>query len=204
MIYDLQVLKRVTSNLSKFPTIGNKTALRMILQIINYDTVEFNELMESISQLKNCIKFCIVCNSFTDNPDKICNICQSDSRDNNVLCIVEQPMDVFVIEQADVFKGKYFVLKGVIDVLNGIGPEDIELAKLFKYIKSNKNLNEIIIATNPTLKGETTANYIEDELKDYDIKISRIAYGMPVGASIDYADVITLQKSFSGRNFIKQ
>lgn len=201
MIDDLPVLKRAALNLSKFPTIGSKTSLRMVLHIINQPFSETEELIDSIRNLKNNIKFCSICNSFTDNNDEVCNICNSIERDSEILCVLEQPMDVVTLEQTGIYNGKYFVLKGVIDVLNGIGPQDIELEKLFKYLRSSKHIKEIIIATNPTLKGETTANYIEEELKDYDIKISRIAYGMPVGASIDYADVVTLKKSFDGRTY---
>lgn len=203
MLNDLPVLNRASYNLSKFPTIGTKTSLRLILHIINMENDEVDDLVQSIKDLKEKIIFCSVCNSFTDNEEAVCNVCKSSDRDASVLCVVEQPMDVLVIEHANIFYGKYFVLKGIIDLLNGIGPEDIEINSLINYIKSNDNLKEVIIATSPTLKGENTANYIEEELKEYGIKISRIAYGMPVGASLDYADAVTLKKSFEGRTFKK-
>ncbi len=199
---DIEAIKEVVKKLSKLPSIGSKTALRLALYIINSDDEYAIELSDSIKALKEKISLCNVCNSFTENIDKICNICKDDNRDTSVVCVVEQPQDVITIEKLNIYKGKYFVLKGVIDPLNGINPEDIELYKLISYVNHSTDIKEVIIATNPTLKGETTANYIEDELSKPNLKVSRIAYGMPVGASIDYADSITLKRSFEGRTVI--
>lgn len=204
MFDDIKIIKEAVNNLCKLPTIGEKTALRLALYIISADEKYAVELSDSIRQLRADISFCKICNSLTENKDLICNICKDSERDGSTICVVEQPQDVLIIEKNNIYNGRYFVLKGVIDPLNGIEPEDIELKKLFLLIKNNSNVKEIIIATNPTLKGETTANYIEEELKGIKIKISRIAYGMPVGASIDYADSVTLKKSFDGRTMLNK
>ncbi|HOK40959.1 MAG TPA: recombination mediator RecR [bacterium] len=204
MFEDINSIKNLVNNLNKLPSIGEKSALRLVLYLLSADDNYINELITNIKSLKEKVSYCEQCNCLTENEDKICNFCKNTERNQNILCIVEQPQEVIIIEKNNIFNGRYFVLKGAIDPLNNIGPDDIDIDKLISLLKKNEQIKEIIIATNPTLKGEMTAEYLESILKDYNIKITRIGYGMPVGAALDFADAITLKKSFDSRTILKE
>ena len=158
------------------------------------------KLSQAILNIKDKIILCSECHGITEkNP---CDICQDPSRDRELVCVVEEPYDVYVFENMGEYKGGYHVLMGVISPLDGIGPEDLTLASLMEKVKS-QNLREIILATNPNMEGESTAVYIAKTLKPFNMKVTRIARGLPVGGDIEYADPVTLFKSLEGRSEMK-
>ena len=190
-------LEELIKEFMKYPGIGRKTAERYALYTINNFSVEDAEnFSNAISNIKTKIHKCPVCGHLTDT--ELCEICQNETRDRSILMIVESPKDVFSIEKSGQYKGYYHVLNGVISPIDGVGPEDINLASLWKRI-TDKDLKEIIISTSSTQEGETTALYINRVLKDLDITVSRIGYGVPVGLNLEYADDQTLSKAIENR-----
>ena len=190
-------LEELINEFMKYPGIGRKTAERYALYTINSFSVEDAEnFSNAISNIKTKIHQCPECGHITDTD--LCEICQNETRDRSILMIVESPKDVFSIEKSGQYKGYYHVLNGVISPIDGVGPEDINLASLWKRI-TDKDLKEIIISTSSTQEGETTALYINRVLKDLDITVSRIGYGVPVGLNLEYADDQTLSKAIENR-----
>ncbi len=195
-----EVLNKVIKVLKKIPGLGRKSSQRIVFHLLKMDKSELRELGESISKLKDKLFYCSVCNNITDTDP--CPICASDERDSKKLCIVEQPYNLYSIERTGVYKGKYFVLLGALSPLKGIGPEDLHLKKLEKIV-SKGEVEEIIIATNPTVEGEATSLYLKKFLSKYpSIKITKLSIGLPVGSDIDYTDEITLLKAFEKRHEI--
>lgn len=185
--------------LSKLPGIGGKTAQRLAFYILSLEDREAQKMADAILKAKREMKYCSCCGNLTDEDP--CNICRSESRKRDVICVVESPKDVAAIEKIKEFKGLYHVLNGVISPMEGIGPEDINLRQLILRLQ-NSEVGEIIIATNPTVEGEATAMYIARMVKPSGIKVSRIAHGIPVGGDLEYADEITLLKAVEGRKEI--
>jgi len=184
----------------KFPGIGRKTAERYALYVINNFSVENAEIFgNTIKNIKKSIHNCPSCGLITDK--ELCQICENENRDKSLLMIVESSKDVFSIEKSGEYKGYYHVLNGVISPMDGKGPDDINLATLWPRV-SNTEVKEIIIATSSTQEGETTALYIKRVLKDLDIIVSRIGYGVPVGLNLEYADDLTLSKAIENRRKI--
>ena len=185
----------------KYPGVGRKTAERYALYTIeklsNEDTESFSN---ALRELKIKIHHCEICGHLTDQ--EICEVCSEKNRDKSLLLVVESPKDVFTIEKSGEYKGYYHVLNGRISPIDGYGPEDINLESLWERISDN-NIKEIIIATSSTQEGETTALYISRILKDVDITVSRIGYGVPVGLNLEYADDLTLSKAIENRKNIK-
>ncbi len=188
-------LDKVAEELSKLPSIGRKTAHRIAMYLAKSPAEEVISLSDALLQLKDKIKLCSVCCNITENDP--CNICESPKRNKFSICIVEEPGDVFAIEKTNEFKGLYHVLHGIISPLDGIGPEDIKVKELLMRLSGN--IDEIILALNPSVEGEYTITYLSKLIKPLNIKISRIARGIPVGTDLEFADEITIAKAIEGR-----
>ena len=181
------------------PSVGNKTAERYALAMLEAPKEKIEQLIETLQLVSNEIKRCPICGNLTDK--QLCSICCDENRDNTTICIVQQPKDVIAMEKVKSYKGLYHVLYGAISPLKGILPEDLNIESLFSRI--NENIKEVIIATNPTMEGDTTALYLIKALKKYpNITIIKLANGLPIGANLDYADEMTLTRALDGR--IKQ
>lgn len=181
------------------PGIGDKTAERMALYLLNLDKVQTDFMADAIKNLKDNTKRCKVCGNFTS--DDICFVCNDPTREKNILCVVEDPKTIIAIEKLGVYHGMYHVLNGLIKTLDGLDPADIRLDKLIERI-NNSDFKEIIIAVKPCLEGEMTSLYINNVLKDLNISITRLASGIPMGADMEYVDAITLEKAFDNRKKI--
>lgn len=190
-----ETLERVAEELSKLPSIGRKTAHRIAMYLAKSPAEDVEKLSEALLQLKEKIKLCSICCNITE--DDPCSICNSDKRKKTVICIVEEPGDVFAIEKTNEFRGMYHVLHGIISPLDGIGPEDIRVKELL--VRLSGDVEEIILALNPSVEGEYTITYLSKLIKPLNINISRIARGIPVGTDLEYADEITLAKALEGR-----
>ena len=182
------------------PGIGEKTAERLAFYILNIDEERASFFSESIINAKKNLHKCPICSNITDKEK--CNICSSLTRDNKILCIVEDPRNIFVFEKTGSFKGFYHVLDNLISPLEGINPEDIGIEKLVKRIE-NSSFSEIIIAVKPTIEGETTSLYIKKILEGLNVKVTRIASGIPLGADIEYIDSLTLERALIDRKEIE-
>ncbi len=189
-------LDLLVKNLSKLPGIGSKSARRMAYHILKADPGWVSNLAELIGGIQENIKTCSICGNYTEEDP--CDICSDASRDHSLICIVEQPEDITTIEATGDFKGYYHVLKGVISPIDGIGPEELTIGHLLNRLKSGK-VEELIIATNPTVEGETTAMYLVNLLKKSGLRISQLASGLPAGGDLEYADRLTLSRSLKGR-----
>ena len=183
----------------KFPGIGEKTAERLALSTLNMDDEIINLFSKSLKDGKTKIKKCSRCGSLTE--DDLCQICKDENRDRKTLCVVEECKNVILFEKIGTFRGIYHVLGGLISPLDGINPEDIHIDKLIKRIK-DENIKEVILAIKPSVEGETTTLYIRKMLEGTDVKISKIAHGIPMGADIDYIDPLTLEMAIEDRTTI--
>ena len=192
-------LERLIEEFSKFPGVGRKTAQRLAFNILRYNPEEIHNLTASLLEVKEKIRFCSVCSGFTDTDP--CAICTNSGRDQEQLCVVEQPNNIFPIENSGAYKGVYHVLMGAISPLDGIGPQQLNLAKLRNRINENQ-INELILATNTTVKGEATALFLQQEFSSKIPNITRLACGIPAGGDLEYVDDITLMEAFSGRHSI--
>ncbi len=192
----MKALDDAVNLLSRLPGIGKKTAARMAFYILRSQPDFARVLSESILTLKTAVHFCPECGSYTETDP--CPICSSPVRDRTIICVVEQPQDVLTIEASQEFHGLYHVLGGLIAPLDGVGPDALTLEHLELRIR-NLGIQELVIATNPTVEGDTTALYIKKILTGSPVKITRLATGMPVGGDLEYADRITLAHSFRGR-----
>ena len=193
-------LERLIDEFSRFPGVGRKTAQRLAFNILRYNTEEIHNLTEALTQVSEKIRFCSICSGFTDTDP--CSICTNSGRDQRQLCVVEQPNNIFLIENSGAYKGIYHVLMGAISPLDGIGPQQLNFAKLRSRINENQ-INELIIATNPTVKGEATALFLQQEFSGKIPNITRLACGIPAGGDLEYVDDITLMEAFSGRHTIR-
>ncbi len=189
-------LEILINELSKLPGVGEKSAQRLAFHILDKDEKQVEALAESMLNAKRQLKHCSVCCNLTDSDP--CKICSDPGRRKDLICVVETPRDLMAMERIRDYNGTYHVLPGVISPMEGIGPEDINLKSLIKRLQTN-DCEEVIIATNPTIQGEATAMYISKLLKPAGIKVSRIAHGVPVGSDLEFADEVTLLKSFEGR-----
>jgi len=187
---------RVIKNLSRLPGIGYKTAERLAIFLLRSSPEKVGELATAIAELKKGVNYCKLCGNFT--ADELCSICSSAKRDHSIICVVEEAKDIIAIEKANQYRGLYHVLRGAISPLDGIGPDDLAIKELMERVK-NGGIKEVILATNTSAEGETTANYLCQQLKPSRAKLTRIACGIPVGSSLEYIDEITLGKSFTAR-----
>lgn len=190
---------RLIEEFEKLPGIGHKTAQRLAFHILNMPVEKVERLASSISDAKLKTKYCSVCGNLTDS--EVCSLCSSNTRDETLICVVEDARDVAAMERIKEFKGLYHVLHGAISPMEGIGPEDIKIKELLLRLQ-DKDIKEVIIATNPNIEGEATAMYISKLLKPLGIKATRIAHGIPVGGDLEYADEVTLAKALEGRREI--
>jgi recombination protein RecR len=185
--------------LTGLPGVGRKTASRLAFHILRRSPAEAQQLARAILDVKEKIRLCSVCFNLTDEDP--CRFCQDERRDKNVLCVVEGPNDLAAIENTGTFNGKYHVLHGTICPLEGVGPDDIRLKELMERLRHGEVM-EVILATNPTVEGGATALYLTEVIKPLGIKVSRIAYGIPMGGEIEYSDGMTLSKALEGRREI--
>ncbi len=193
-------LKNISLFLERLPGIGEKTANRLAFFLLNLPEEDLKEFAENISSLKSKTKLCKDCFNFTEK--EICEICENKERDSSIICVVETVLDLLSFEQGRIYNGVYHVLHGKIDPLNRMGPDDIKIGELISKIKDKKSkISEVILATNPDMEGEATAVYISNKLKIHNskLKITRLAYGLPMGANLEYADYMTLKKAIEGR-----
>jgi recombination protein RecR len=196
-----QPLNRLIEELKKIPSIGAKTAQRIAFYLLSIPAEEADNLSEAIREVKKNLFYCTVCNNIT-NVDP-CRYCTDSDRNDDSLCVVEEPYNIATIERTGAFHGRFHVLLGTLAPLKGMGPEDLKLEKLTARL-GNGRVKEIIIATNPTAEGEATAHFIVKVLKDYEVKLTRLAMGLPVGSDIDFADQVTIKKALEGRTELKE
>ena len=180
------------------PSVGNKTAERYALAMLEAPKEKIEQLIEALQLVSNEIKRCPICGNLTDK--QLCSICCDENRDNTTICIVQQPKDVIAMEKVKSYKGLYHVLYGAISPLKGILPEDLNIESLINRIDSS--VKEIIIALNPSIEGEVTSLYIQKILEKYDVKVSRLSYGIPMGGDIEYLDPIMISKAWDDRKVI--
>jgi len=192
-------LKVLIDSFKKLPSIGEKTAERLSFAVMNMSEEDINSFSKAIVDVKLKIKKCSICGNITEN--EICDICSDSSRDSDIICVVEDSKNIISLEKMGSYRGKYHVLNGLISPMEGKGPDDIMLDSLLQRIKK-ENIKEIIIAVSPTLEGETTSLYISKLLEPFKITVSKIAYGIPIGADMEYLDPMTLSMAMSNRNKI--
>jgi recombination protein RecR len=196
MAYYPEPVARLIEALQKLPGVGPKTAQRLTFFLLKRPPAEVGELAESLSQLKSRIGHCSVCFNVTERDP--CRICGDSGRDARVLCVVEEPNDLLAIERTGEFRGRYHVLLGALSPLEGIGPEDLKVRELLTRLEAGV-VEEIILATNPSVEGEATAIYLAKLLRPLGMRVTRIARGLPVGGDLEYADEVTLAKALEGR-----
>ncbi len=189
-------MRCLIDELAKMPGVGPKSAQRMAFYILRASREDASALSVAILKVKDSIRFCKTCNNLSD--EETCEICNSPSRDKSILCVVEEPNDIVTIERSGDFKGIYHVLLGSLSPLDGIGPSDIKIKELLDRVKKEK-LKEIIVATDFNTEGEATSLYLQKVLKGCGAVITRVAYGIPVGGDLQYADQATISKAFEGR-----
>lgn len=197
--YSVAALAQLIEQFERMPGIGHKSAQRMAFYILNLKKDEAEKFAETIVTAKEKIHRCSVCCNLTE--DEVCSLCSSPERDRSMICVVEDPRDVIAFERTHEYKGLYHVLHGVISPMNGIGPEDLTFKELISRLGDN-SVKEVIMATNPTVEGEATAMLISRYIKPMGIDVSRLAYGVPVGADLEYADEVTLTRALEGRREI--
>lgn len=196
----LKSLENLTNELKKLPSVGTKSAERMAYSLLDWDEEEIKNLCDALTQVKEKIHKCPKCGILTEN--ELCEVCASPNRDTTKLMVVCYQKDAIAFENSDSFNGLYHVLGGVLSIQNGVSYEDLGIDSLLHRVQ-NEDIKEVILATEPTLDGETTAQFIARLLEKYDVSISRLGYGLPMGGHLDYADSLTLSKSFEGRTKIK-
>ena len=193
------IIETLINELTRLPGIGRKTAQRLAFFILSMPDGEAKSIATAITEVKEKARFCKVCFNITDT--EICSICSNTSRDASKLCVVEEPSNILVIERSRSFDGLYHVLLGALSPIDGMTPDRLKINELVERVRSN-SIKEIIVATNPNTKGEMTAQYIREVLKPFNTKVTRIAYGLPIGGDIEFADEVTLSKALEGRREI--
>ena len=199
MQYFPAALERLSEQFGRLPGIGSKTAQRLAFHILSLPEEEAQSFADAIVEAKHKVKTCPVCQNLTDQD--LCPICADPRRDHSVICVVAEPRDLIALERAREYQGLYHVLHGVISPLNHIGPDDIRIRELLARV-ADGDVQEVIMATNPDTEGEATAMYISRLLRPMEIKVTRLAYGVPVGSQLEYADEVTLLRALDGRQEI--
>ncbi|MGN0479858.1 MAG: recombination mediator RecR [Hominenteromicrobium sp.] len=194
--YHVPPLERLVDQFESLPGIGHKSAQRIAYHVLNMSREDAQRFAQTITDAHANIHYCSVCCNLTDS--ELCPICRSDSRDKSIICVVEDPRDVFALERTNEFNATYHVLHGAISPLGGIGPDQLRIKELLKRV-GDGTVKEVIMATNPTVEGEATAMYISRLLKPLGIRVTRLAYGIPVGGDLEYADEVTLTRAIEGR-----
>jgi recombination protein RecR len=193
----MNALDRLIANLARLPGLGRKSASRIAYFLLKTDETIVRALADDLSRLRQTIRTCSVCGTYTEADP--CGICTDPHRDRSIICVVEEPRDVLTIEGIHEHRGLYHVLMGAISPIDGIGPDKLRIAPLVERVRTG-GVTEVILATNPTVEGETTALYLVKALKETGVQLSRIAFGLPVGGDLEFADRQTLARSFKGRN----
>ena len=199
MLYFPAALQELTDQFARLPGIGGKTAQRLAFYVLNLSMEEAENFANAILTAKNTIHTCPVCQNLTDR--EVCSICEDDMRDKQVICVVAEPRDVVAMERSREFSGVYHVLHGVISPLNHVTQDDIRIRELLMRVGTGE-VREVIMATNPDTEGEATAMYISRLLRPMEVKVTRLAYGVPVGSQLEYADEVTLSRALEGRQEI--
>jgi len=194
-----KLIENLIEKFSKFPGIGRRSAERIAFWLLNNSREEAHAVAKSIIDLKEGLRFCRLCNNLSDT--EICLVCSDTAREDKVICVVENPKDLLAIERSGAFKGHYHVLLGTIAPADGVGPEDLKIAQLVERVRT-QDIQEVVIATDPDNEGEMTALYLIKQLRPLGVKISRISVGIPMGSSLDYADMSTLGMSMTTRREI--
>ena len=195
---NIDAFSRLCAQLSKLPGVGRKSAQRMAYYLLSQPSEQVEALAEAILNAKNTVHECRLCGNYTDGD--LCSICADERRDGSILCVVRDPRDVSALERMRDYNGKYHVLHGAISPMEGIGPDDIRIKELLTHLDG---VSEVILATNPDIEGEATAAYIARLLKAFpDLKVTRIAHGVPVGGDLEYTDEVTLSRALRGRTEI--
>lgn len=202
MNFPSKLIESAVNEISKLPGIGKKTALRLALHLLKEDESASIELSNAITSLRLNIRYCDECHNISDTGK--CSICSSFKRDRSIICVVEDTRDVFAIENTSQYHGLYHILGGIISPIHGIGPSELNIQSLVDRIKGMNDVKEVILALSPTMEGDTTAFYITKRLRDFEIKISTIARGIPVGGELEYTDEVTLGRSILSRTFLGQ
>ena len=192
-------IRSLVNELRKFPGIGPKSAQRMAFYLLKRDRAEVEALASALREMKEKVRFCTRCHGIAEG--ELCAYCADPERDASLICVVEEPADVFAVEKTGEFRGRYHVLMGALSPLDGIGPEELTIASLERRVEAG-GIREAIIATNPNIEGDATAMYLSKRLAPKGVRVSRIARGIPVGASLEFADEVTLSRSLEGRREI--
>jgi len=195
---DLDSIDRLIDSFSRLPSVGRKSAERMAYAVLNMDMDEVKEFADSLTNLKNKVRHCPICGLYTE--DDKCEICKDNSRDKTTIIVLSYPKDVYSFEKLNSYNGVYHVLNGQLSAIKGIGIDDLNVDSLLNRIKLD-NVKEVIIATDPTIEGETTALYLA-KLLENKVTVTRLAYGLPMGGHLDYADSLTISKALEGRKKI--
>lgn len=194
--YNVAPLETLVEQFEKMPGIGYKTAQRLAYYVLNLSKTEAESFSKAITDAHEKIHYCEVCCNLTDQ--RLCPVCSSEKRDKGVICVVETPRDAMAMEATGEYKGTYHVLHGAISPLNDVGPNDLKIKELLARLSGE--ISEVIMATNPTVEGDATAMYLSRLLKPMGIRVTRLAYGIPVGGDLEYADQVTLARALEGRN----
>ncbi len=191
-------VQNLVDALSRLPGIGPKTASRLTFYLLRAPEELSQSLADALIGIKKNTSLCEVCFNITHKQSKICEICASSQRDQHTLCVVEEPLDVLAFEKTGGFNGLYHVLHGVLSPIEGIGPEDLKIKELYDRLKTHQ-FTEVILATNPSMEGDATAMYLHERLQEFNLRITRLALGLPVGGDLEYADQSTLLRALAGR-----
>lgn len=194
--YFPNALERLTEEFARLPGIGGKTAQRLAFHVLSLSDEEAQAFADAIMEAKRTVHTCPICQNLTDADQ--CSICADEARDHSVICVVAEPRDVIAMERAREYSGVYHVLHGVISPLNHVGPDDIRIRELLTRV-AHGDVREVIMATNPDTEGEATAMYLSRLLRPMEVKVTRLAYGIPVGSQLEYADEVTLLRALEGR-----
>jgi recombination protein RecR len=197
MEYPSKLIEDAVNEVAKLPGIGKKTALRLVLHLVKEKEDKTTALTEALNRLRSQIRFCKICYTISDGDE--CVICANPRRDHSIICVVEESKDVMAIENTAQYTGVYHVLGGIISPIQGVGPAELTIESLLARVGGGKEIKEIILALSPTMEGDTTGFYLHRRLKDYPVKITSIARGIPMGGDLEYADEITLGRSITAR-----
>lgn len=197
MAYNIPSIETLIDKFTSLPSIGRKSASRIAFHLLSLPEVQVKDFADAMINAKANVKYCKKCQTLTDT--ELCSVCSDGGRNSTQICVVESPQDVMAFERTREYNGTYHVLHGLLSPIDGITPEALKIKELL-YRVTNEDIEEVIMATNPTVDGEATAMYISKLLKPFEIKVTRLAYGIPVGASLEYSDEVTLLRAFEGRS----
>ncbi len=200
MLYT-ESLSKLIDMFKKMPGIGHKSAVRLAFNILSLDNSQIDDIVNTIRNAKEKISYCSVCQNLTETDP--CEICSNHKRDKSVICVMETPKDVIALEKTREYFGQYHVLHGAISPMDNIGPEELKIKELISRISSSDEIKEVILASNPSIEGEATAMYLSRLIKPFGIKVTRIAFGLPIGGDLEYADEVTITKALEGRREIQ-